>query len=378
MSQETPGEPRDHTPPDRPEAPPVDEPAESPFPIVGIGASAGGLEAITQFLAPLPAQTGMAFVVVQHLDPRHESRLTDLLARATGMSVVEASQGLPVEPDHVYIIPPNTNMAIADGALLMTPRGEASGPHLPVDHFLRALAQARQAQAIGVVLSGTGSDGTLGLLEVKAVGGMTFAQEPGSARHGGMPQSAIGSGAVDFVLPPEGIARRLTEIGNHPYLAPGPVELPPPESEDHFRRALGAIRAATGVDFSQYRDATIRRRILRRMTLHGEPSLAAYAGRLEQDGPEVEELRRDLLINVTSFFRDPALFEALKTSVFPRILEAKPPGAPLRLWVPGCSTGQEAYSLAIALWECFDERPRRHPFQIFATDLDEPRSLERR
>ncbi|MGH7417384.1 MAG: CheR family methyltransferase, partial [Candidatus Rokuibacteriota bacterium] len=213
-------------------------------------------------------------------------------------------------------------------------------------------------------------------MEIKAVGGITFAQEPGSARHGGMPQSAIRSGAVDFVLPPEGIARRLAEIGNHPYPAPGPVELPPPESEDHFRRVLGAVRDATGVDFSQYRDTTIRRRILRRMALHGEPSLAVYAGRLERDGPEVEALYRELLINVTSFFRDPALYEALKTSVFPEILKAKPADAPLRLWVPGCSAGQEAYSLAIALWEFFDSEPMRRPFQVFATDLSDPGSLE--
>ncbi len=208
------------------------------------------------------------------------------------------------------------------------------------------------------------------------MGGITFAQEPGSARHGGMPQSAIGSGAVDFVLPPEGIAERLAEVGNHPYLARDPVEASP-EAEHHFSRVLAAVRAATGVDFSLYRDTTIRRRILRRMALHGESSLTAYAGRLEQDGREVEALYRDLLINVTSFFRDPALFEALKTSVFPEILKAKRPDAPLRLWIPGCSTGQEAYSLAIALWEVFDGEPLRRPFQIFASDLSDPGALER-
>jgi two-component system, chemotaxis family, CheB/CheR fusion protein len=378
MSPETLGEPSDNTPPDQPETAPAYEPgAESPFPIVGVGASAGGLEAFTQLLAHLPARTGMAFVLVQHLDPRHESRLTDLLARVTQMLVIEASQGLAVDPDHVYIIPPNTTMAIARGALQMTPRGEAPGPHLPVNHFLCALALAQQARAIGVVLSGTGSDGTLGLLEIKAVGGITFAQEPGSARHGGMPQSAIGRGAVDFVLPPEKIAERLAEIGAHSYLAPAPVEAPPPESEDHFRRVLGAVRAATRVDFSQYRETTIRRRILRRMAVHGESSLGSYVGRLEQDAPEVEALYRDLLINVTSFFRDPALFEALKTSVFPEILKAKPPDAPLRLWVPGCSTGQEAYSLAITLWELFDDKSVRRPFQIFASDLSDPGSLDR-
>jgi len=355
---------------------PDEQGTESPFPIVGIGASAGGLEAFTQLLAHLPASTGMAFVLVQHLDPRHESRLTDILARATRMPVIEGSQGLPVAPNHVYIIPPNTCMALAQGALQLTPRGDASGPNLPVDHFLRALAQTQQAQAIGVVLSGTGSDGTLGLLEIKAVGGITFAQEPGTAGHGGMPQSAIGSGAVDFVLPPEGIAERLAEVGAHPYLALGPVEAPPAEAEDHFKRVLAAVRAATKVDFSQYRDTTIRRRIMRRMALHGESSLAAYAERLEREGPEAEALYRDLLINVTSFFRDPALFEALKTSVFPEILKAKPPDAPLRLWVPGCSTGQEPYSLAIALWEFFDDKPVRRPLQIFATDLSDPGALE--
>ncbi len=355
---------------------PDEQGAESPFPIVGMGASAGGLEALTQFFTHLPAQTGMAFVIIQHLDPRHESRLTDLLARTTPMPVIEASQGLAVAPDHVYIIPPNTYIAIAQGLLQIIPRGEVSGPHLPVDHFLRSLAQAQQTRAIGVVFSGTGSDGTLGLLEIKSVGGITFAQEPGSARHGGMPQSAIGSGVVDFVLPPEGIGRRLGEIGNHPYLAPRPVEAPPPESKDQFRRVLGAVRAVTGVDFSHYRDTTIRRRVVRRMALHGQSSFAAYARRLEQDALEVEALYRDILINVTSFFRDPALFEALKTNVFPEILEAKPPDAPLRLWVPGCSTGQEAYSLAIALWEFFDDKPLRRPFQIFATDLSDPGSLE--
>ncbi len=378
MSPESPGEARNELLSSEVQAPAADEVgAESPFPIVGIGASAGGLEAFTQLLAHLPAETGMAFVLVQHLDPRHESRLCDLLARATRMPVLEASQGLRVAPDHVYIIPPNTSMAIARGALEITPRGEAPGPHLPVDHFLSALASAQQAQAIGILLSGTGSDGTLGLLEIKSVGGITFAQEPDSARHGGMPQSAIGSGAVDFVLPPEGIALRLAEIGAEPHLVPSPVVEPPAESEDHFRLVLGAVRAITGVDFSQYRDTTIRRRILRRMALHGESALVSYAGRLEQDPLEVQALYRDLLINVTSFFRDPALFEALKTSVFPEILDAKPPDAPLRLWVPGCSTGQEAYSLAIALWEFFDDKLVRRPFQIFATDLGDPGSLER-
>ncbi|MGH8614063.1 MAG: EAL domain-containing protein [Gammaproteobacteria bacterium] len=349
--------------------------AQSAFPIVGIGASAGGLEAFTQLLGHLPDQTGMAFVLVQHLDPRHESRLTDLLSRATRMPVVEATQGLEVRPDSVYIIPPNTNMAIAQGALQITPRGEGHA-HLPIDHFLRALAQAQPAQAIGVVLSGTGSDGTLGLSEIKAGGGISFAQAPESARHGGMPQSAIDARAVDFVLPPENIAERLAAIGPHPYLATCHPE-EPPEAEDQFKRILGAVRSATGVDFSLYRDATIRRRIMRRMALHGEPSLAAYTERLETDGGEVKALYRDFLINVTSFFRDPDLFETLKESVFPEIWKNKSPATPIRIWVPGCSTGQEAYSLAIALWEFFDDKPVHPSIRIFATDLSDAQALER-
>lgn len=339
-------------------------PAHSPFPIVGIGASAGGLEAFTQFLGHVPDRAGMAFVLVQHLDPRHESRLTDLLSRATPMPVAEATQGRAVEPDHVYIIPPNTNLAIAEGALRVTPRGEGHGPHLPIDHFLRSLAQAQQAQAIGVVLSGTGSDGTLGLSEIKAAGGIAFAQAPESATHGGMPQSAIDSHAVDFVLPPEKIAERLGAIAAHPYLAPTPVIRPPPpdsEDEDHFMRILTTVRAATGVDFSLYRDTTIRRRIMRRMALQGQRALEDYAKRLKTDGEEVGALYHDLLINVTSFFRDPDLFATLKESIFPQMVKAKPLTAPLRLWVPGCSTGQEAYSLAIALWEFFDDKRVRPP-----------------
>ncbi len=350
----------------------------SPFPIVGIGASAGGLEAFSHLLAHVPEQTGMAFLLVQHLDPKHESRLTDLLAKGTRMPVLEATHGLAVAPDHVYIIPPNTNMAIAQGVLQVTPRGETHGPHLPVDYLFRSLAADQQARAIGVVLSGTGSDGTLGLCEIKAVGGITFAQDEKSARHSGMPRSAMDSGSVDFVLPPEEIARRLSEIGEHPYLAPTPPPAEgPAEAEDQFKKILAAVRAATAVDFSEYRDTTIRRRIMRRLALHGQQSLADYAQLLQTDRAEVEALYRDLLINVTSFFRDAAMFEALQSSVFPEIVKGKGPTTPIRVWVPGCSTGQEAYSLAIALVEFFDDKPVRPPIQVFATDLSDPGALEK-
>jgi two-component system CheB/CheR fusion protein len=359
---------------------PLEErPPRRPFPIVAIGASAGGLEALQHLFAALPGNTGMAFLVVQHLDPHHESRLTDLLAKAARMPVVEAAHGQPVEQNHVYVIAPNTNMAIAGGILHLTPRAEGRGPHLPVDFLLRSLAEDQQSRAIGVVLSGAGSDGTLGICEIKAVGGITFAQDARSARYPGMPGSALESGCVDFVLPPEEIARQLADVGTHPYLAGGPPEQPALESDTSlsYKRILEIVRAATGVDFSLYRTTTIQRRITRRMALHSHRTLAEYVHRIERSREEVDALYHDLLINVTSFFRDPKMFETLKTLVFPEIMKGKSPATPWRFWVPGCSTGQESYSLAIAALEFFDDKPVRPPMQIFATDLSDPTSLDK-
>jgi two-component system, chemotaxis family, CheB/CheR fusion protein len=358
----------------------IDEPQGGmPFPVVGVGASAGGLEAFEQLLGHLPDDTGMAFVLVQHLDPSHESRLTDLLSRNSRMPVEEASHDQAVQPNHVYVIPPNTNLALARGMLQLSPRPTNAGPHLPVDYLFRSLAEDRQARAIGIVLSGTGSDGTLGLCEIKAVGGITFAQMERSAKHPGMPHSAIESGCVDFVLSPAEIAARVTELGSHPYLASTapPIEVTEEDEEQLYNRILAAVRAVTRVDFSLYRDTTIKRRIMRRMALHTQQSLTEYARRLELDRTEVEALYHDLLINVTSFFRDPDLFAALQTTVFPRIVEGKTASTPVRIWVPGCSTGQEAYSLAISLLEFLDDLPMRPPIQIFATDIADQTSLEK-
>jgi len=355
-----------------------DEPApHSPFPIVGIGASAGGLEAFSQLLGHLPEQPGMAFVLVQHLDPKHESHLPELLARSTRMPVVEATDGLPVEPDHVYVIPPNAELAIEHGRLQVIPRSETAARHLSVDHFLRSLAQEQQMHAIGVVLSGTGSDGTLGLCEIKEVGGITFAQDEASARHSGMPRSASECGCADFVLAPDAIAQRLAEIGRHPYLSAAPVSEEEEDAEEEFRNILATVQSVTGLDFSHYRDTTIRRRISRRMALHTQPSLANYVRLLCEDRSEVEALYRDLLINVTSFFRDPEMFEALRERIVPQIVESKPHSEPIRIWVPGCSTGQEAYSLAMMFAECLDGRPYRPPVQIFATDVSDLVSIEK-
>jgi len=341
------------------------------FPIVGVGASAGGLEAFSQLLAHLPDDTGMAFVLVQHLDPRHESRLGDLLAKHTGMPVIEAVQGLAVAPDHVYLIPPNTRMTVSGGILHLAPR--SASPHLPIDDFFTSLAEDRPMGALGVVLSGTGSDGTLGLEAIKGRGGITFAQDEPTAKYPSMPQNAVRSGCVDFVLPPEGIALELARIGRHPYLSPpaGVEDRPPPgEDEDLFPKILTLLHASLGVDFRAYRSGTIQRRVLRRLALSGKESLADYTRHLESDRSELAALYQDLLINVTRFFREPETFEALKQSVFPEILK-RDPNMPIRIWVPGCSTGQEVYSLAIVLLELLRDQPVSPPIYIFATDLSE-------
>ena len=243
--------------PNPPELPPDPDArvGNSPFPIVGIGASAGGLEAISHLLGALPNDSGMAFLVVQHLDPRHASRLPELLSRTTAMPVLEASHGLRVEPDHVYVIPPNVSMGVAQGLLHLTPRGDGRGPHLPVDYLFRSLAEDQQGRAIGVVMSGTGSDGTLGLCEIKAVGGITFVQDEETAAHFGMPRSAIDSGCVDFVMPVEEIARRLVSIGHHPYLSSKTLaqRFLEAHSEVQYRQVLSAVRTAKNVDFNRLR-----------------------------------------------------------------------------------------------------------------------------
>jgi two-component system CheB/CheR fusion protein len=294
------------------------------------------------------------------------------------MRVLEAKDGVRLQPNHVYVIPPNTNMAIARGTVHITARSETRGPHLPVDYLLRSLAEDQKQRSVGVILSGTGSDGTQGMCEIKAVGGITFAQDERSAKYNGMPHSAAEGGCADVILPPDEIARRLAEIGGHPYLLP---TAPPPDAgadgDAHYRLILARVRKVTGVDFSLYRDTTIKRRIMRRMALHTQDSLASYVERIEKEPHEVTALYHDLLINVTSFFRDPAVFEALKQQVYPAISGNKSAMTPLRVWVPGCSTGQEAYSIAMTLVEFFDNKAVRPPIQIFATDLSDPPSLER-
>jgi two-component system CheB/CheR fusion protein len=340
-------------------------PDETPrFPIVGVGASAGGLEAFTRLLKALPADTGMAFVLVQHLAPSHASALAEILARATSMPVSEVEDDSTVEPNRVYVIPPGQNMVISRGTLQIMPR-EAHGQQRPIDKFFRALAEDQGHRAIGVVLSGTASDGTLGLQAIKGDGGITFAQDD-TAQHVGMPQSAIASGCVDFVLSPEGIANEITRIGRHPYrLAPAK-----PESESSFKAILQLLRRATGVDLGGYKASTLHRRVNRRMVLQKKEGLAEYLALLRENPAELEALYQDILIRVTRFFRDPESFEVLKRDVFPRLIEGRSPNDPLRIWTLGCSTGEEAYSLAIAFTELSEASGSQLPLQLFATDLN--------
>jgi two-component system CheB/CheR fusion protein len=353
-------------------------PPRSDFPVVGVGASAGGLEAFRQLLGALPTDTGMAFVLVQHLDPSHESILADLLAKGSRMPVSEVRGDTAVEPDHAYVAPGRNDVAIEGDVLKLIPRVTAGGRHLPIDSFLRTLAEARGGKAVGVILSGTGSDGTLGARAIKAEGGIVFAQDLESAQHDGMPRSAVASGCVDFVLPPTRIAQELSRLSRHPFVFTPPgheraAEPPPssPKEKDGFRAILALLRRTTGSDFSAYKPPTIKRRIARRMALANVKTLEEYAGYLEGHADEVQALHQECLITVTSFFRDPDTFQVLSREVLPRLLKDRLPGAPVRVWVPGCATGEEVYSIVICLLEAAGEEGTTPSFQVFGTDLSE-------
>jgi two-component system CheB/CheR fusion protein len=354
-----------------------------PFPIVGIGASAGGFEAFTELLRFLPNDTGMAFVLIQHLDPKHKSKLTDLLAHSSKIPVAEATDHLEVEPNHIYVIPENSTMVIESGRLRLSPRKPNESPPMPIDQFFRSLAKHQQERAIGVVLSGTGSDGTLGVEAIKGEGGITFSQDEHTAKYFGMPASAIGSGAVDFVLSTQEIAMELGQIAKHPYVgrvrrqhpkgASGPTELERllRENPAELFILFSLLRARTGVDFSLYKQSTLKRRVVRRMILHKIDTLQNYLSLVQSNAGEVDALFNDLLINVTSFFRDPVTFQILKKKIFPRILKEHGANSPLRLWVCGCASGEEAYSLAIAMVEFLEQSHTQRQAQIFATDVSE-------
>ncbi|MEA5582386.1 chemotaxis protein CheB [Nodularia harveyana UHCC-0300] len=344
------------------------------FPIVGMGASAGGLEAFRELLSHLPIDTGMAFVIIQHLSPNQKSLLTEILSRTTQMPVVEVEDGIVVEPNHVYVIPPNRMMNISQGILQLSPREKTHGFSMTVDTFFISLAEERGNKAIGVVLSGGDSDGTRGLESIKAAGGITFAQCEASAKVNSMPNTAVASGYVDFILTPQQIAAELANISQHPYVN-HPTSVKPidiiPEGTDSLSIIYTLLLNATKVDFSHYKNTTLKRRIQRRMMLSKLDRLEDYVSYLQDNPAQIKALYQDLLITVTSFFRDPEAFEALKTEIFPIITKNRTPNSPIRIWVAGCSTGEEAYSIAICLLEFLTNQVTNIPIQIFATDINE-------
>ena len=341
--------------------------------IAAIGASAGGMEAFTELLHHLPVDTGMAFVLIQHLDPKHHSMLTELLSKKTIMPVKEVTDGMRVEANQVYVIPPNATMSISDHTLRLAPRAEFPGAPMAIDHFMRSLADAQGNRAIGVILSGNGSDGTLGMAEIQAQGGVTFAQDGPTAKFESMPRSAVAAGHVDYVLPPKGIARELARLAQHPYVVrehATEVELAP-AADSALHAIFHLMRKTTGVDFTQYRQTTSLRRIHRRMVVHKIDKIGDYVRYVQSNPAEIKALYQDMLINVTSFFRNPGVFEALKTEVFPKILKNHTPEATIRAWTPGCASGEETYSVAIALLEFLGLRATRTSVQIFGTDVRE-------
>ncbi|MEN3940231.1 CheR family methyltransferase [Prosthecobacter sp. SYSU 5D2] len=390
--------------------------AKGGFPIVGVGASAGGFEAFQDLLKHLPVDTGMGFVLVQHLDPQHESALVPLLQRSTSMPVLQVTQGMVVERNHIYIIPPNVLMEISKGALILTPRGRVRGAARSIDCFFEALAEDQRENAIGVVLSGTATDGTMGLESVKGEGGLTFAQDD-TAKYDSMPRSAIAAGCVDFVLSPEAIAKELARIAKHPFVVAAALPLPetgrlaseaerendqsdPPGKAlasggkgtprtdsrqalteakaepdkaqlEGYAKILALLHRHCGVDFSFYKSSTIQRRVARRLVLNKHETLADYAAFLKGNTHELDALYSDVLISVTSFFRNPEAFDILKQKVFPKLIGPPKRDGPLRIWVLGCSTGQEAYSLAMTFAEAVTDKPNPPKLQIFATDLNE-------
>ena len=352
---------------------PTEPQRSADFPIVGIGASAGGLAAFSAFFSGMPAveDPGMAFVLVQHLAPDHASLLTELVQRTTRMQVFEVTDGVVVQLNCVYIIPPNRDMAFLNGALQLLEPSEPRGHRLPIDFLFASLAQDQQEKAIGIVLSGSGSDGTQGVRAIKNGGGMVMAQNAASCEYDSMPQHAMATGLVDYELPPAEMPSQLIAYISHAMgKPPRTVAKAAPESEGAFKRIFILLRAQVGHDFSQYKPSTIYRRIDRRMAVHQIDGIDAYVKYLQQAPAEVEALFRDLLIGVTNFFRDPEAFAALETLVIPKLFNGKPAGGVVRAWTTGCSTGEEAYSIAILLQERVEMLKQSYKVQVFATDID--------
>lgn len=350
-----------------------DFPVVGDFPIVGVGASAGGLAAFEAFFSGMPvdADPGMAFVLVQHLAPDHKSILRELVGRYTRMQVFEVEDGMEVHANCVYIIPPNRDMAFLNGRLRLLEQAALGGLRLPIDFLFRSLAQDQRDRAIGVVLSGTGSDGTLGLRAIKGEGGLTMAQEPSSTEYDGMPRSAIATGLVDFVLPPREMAPKLLAVTTRTFRRARSEAGAEAEATNGLNKVCVLLRTQTGHDFSQYKTNTLSRRVERRMAIHQIAELSDYVRFAQRTPQEVDALFRDLLIGVTSFFRDPGAWKALAEKVIPDVLARQTVDGTVRIWIPACSTGEEAYSMAILFHEHLEAAGRGIRLQIFATDIDD-------
>jgi two-component system, chemotaxis family, CheB/CheR fusion protein len=348
----------------------VSEDRKDGFHIVGIGASAGGLKALESFFSTMPVNCGMSFIVISHLDPKHSSMLPDLLKRYTKIMVDRAQDGIRVERDRIYVIPPNKEMTLVRGTLVVRKPSEPHGQRFPIDTFFRSLARDQKQRAICIILSGTGTDGTLGLRGIKAEGGMAMAQATASAEYDGMPTSAIGTGLVDYILPAEKMPARLVKYVNDPHLKVDPqavtlAEQPPETMEELFH----LLESQTGHGFSSYKKSTIGRRVERRMGAQNIKSLSSYIRFIQRNPAEIHTLFKELLIGVTHFFRDPEAFKSL-SQVLSATLKKHPKDSTFRIWTPGCSTGEEPYSLAILLYECMSSLRKYFPAQIFATDID--------
>ena len=358
-------------------------PSTLKFPVVGIGASAGGVPALLRFFENMPQNTGMAFVVILHLSPKHESSADQILQRVTHMPVVQVVQTVEIEADHVYVIPPNRHLAMVDGVLGVTPLDRPRGSHIAIDLFFRTLAEVHRERAVAIVMSGTGSDGAVGLTRIKEQGGVTIAQLPADAEHEGMPQAAIATGIVDFVLPVVDMPQKLIDLWQNARI----IELPPsgdgegpiahlPQqntvelAEEALQRVVFLLLNRTGHDFKQYKRATVLRRIERRMQVRSVHTLPDYCSLLESDPRECHALLDDMLIGVTNFFRDREAFETVEREIIPELFKDKTPADEVRVWVAACSTGEEAYSLAMLLDDHASEMTNPPPYQVFASDID--------
>ncbi|MBN1930299.1 MAG: PAS domain-containing protein [Desulfobacterales bacterium] len=341
------------------------------FPIVGIGASAGGLETLNVFFSVIPPDSNMAFVVIQHLSPQHKSIMASLLDKHTRMTVRQIEDGMNLESNHVYLNPPGKNVAIFNRRFHLMEPAKSSTINMPIDFFFRSLSEDQGENAIGIILSGTASDGTLGIKAIKGEGGMVMVQQPETAKYDGMPKSAIATGLVDFILPVEKLPETLIHYAHHPsLLSLNKIKLTEPSIKNEMQKIFALIRSATGHDFSHYKPSTIARRIERRLVVHQIKALSDYFLYLQKNPAEIDVLFKNLVIGVTSFFRDSEAYDLLSQQVLPELLREKEPDTTLRFWVAGCSTGEEAYSLSMILSEAMDKAKKHFNVQIFATDID--------